>query len=117
MRRYKIKNTNQYETVVCIDNVNFTLTQPKTLYSDDFNGIASYIPVAVDEADDDKAPKFIYSYSYMTNHCTLIKAYVDEECILKIMRDCITYFIHRETHMINKYLETFKFEGDQHNES
>lgn len=113
MRKYKIRNLTQYETVVCMDDINLVLTQGKSLYTDDFNSISSYIPVALNEANKDKdIPKFVYSYSYMTDNCTLIKVFVDEECILKIMRDCVTYFIHRETHMINKYLENFNFKID-----
>ena len=82
----------------------FTLTQPKTLFSEDYYSIRRAI--AVENVPADVAPErdfYVYEFSYMETGCCLRTMIVDENTAKELISSCLTEFLRGSANTYIKY--------------
>lgn len=83
---------------------NFTLTQPKTLFSEDYYTVRRAI--AVENAPVDVVPErdfYVYEFSYMETGCVLRIVIVDESTAKELISSCLKEFLRGDADTYIKY--------------
>ena len=82
----------------------FTLTQPKTLFSEDYYTVRRAI--AVENVPADVVPEndfYVYEFSYMETGCVLRTVIVDESTAKELISNCLTEFLRGNACTYIKY--------------
>ena len=97
MREFIGMNKWQYAEKTVVDREtgkSFTLTQPKTIFSEDYYTVRRAI--AVDNCPADVVPErdfTVYEFSYMDKQCCCVVKIVDQETAEDIIRTYLTEFL------------------------
>lgn len=97
MREFLGMNGWQYGEKQVVDREtgkSFTLTQAKTIFSEDYYTVCRAI--AVDNCPADVIPEMdfpVYEFSYMDNKCSCVVKIVDQETAEHIIRTHLTDFL------------------------
>jgi len=85
----------------------FTLTQPKTLFHEDYYSVRRTIAIENGPIDVDSEMDFyVYEFSYMGIGCVLHTVIVDEITAKELISTCLTEFLHgNATSYIKNFFE------------
>ena len=111
MSRYFVQNGSYAYAELPVKEINtgktFTLTQPKTLFNEDYYVITRFI--AVENVPVDVVPEpyfYVYKASWMEPGTSLITKFVSEDVMIDFMRDFPKHLLHGNAcSYIQKYFE------------
>lgn len=98
MRRFESLDTWRYEEKQVVElgtNRNFTLTQPKVLFNEDYYSVRRSIALENVSVDVIPEPDFyVYEFSYMVTGCCLYVKVIDECSAMKLIENHLKEFLH-----------------------
>ena len=98
MKKYESLDVWKYSEKQVLEedtNRSFTLTQPKTLFREDYYSVTRAIAVENIQLYSIPVPEFyVYEFKYMTSGCCLCIAVIDEVSAMELINNNLKEFLH-----------------------